>query len=85
MGYIYNIYMSYCIRLIVLYSRCRVNRGTNLSVVLYYVILILASTVRVWAPVLGIPNLWGVPHYAAVHSVTFGFGAQGLSFLPNPP
>ena len=31
-------------RLIVLYSQYRVNRGTNLSVVLYYVTFVIAST-----------------------------------------
>ena len=55
--------------MIVLYSQCRVNWATNLFVVLYYVIFSLLP-LRVWASVLGVPNLWGVPHYVAVHSVT---------------
>ena len=45
LGYLFIVYIT-LIRLIVLYSRCRVNWGTNLFVVLYYVILILASTPR---------------------------------------
>ena len=45
-------------RLIVLYSRCRVNRSTNLSVVLYYVIFLLPLC-TVWASECGVPNLWG--------------------------
>ena len=44
--------------MIVLYSQCRVNWGINLSVVLYYVIILLLP-LRVWASVLGVPNLWG--------------------------
>ena len=36
-GYLFIVYVT-LLRLIVLYSRCRVNRGTNLFVVLYYVI-----------------------------------------------
>ena len=39
-GYLFIVYVT-LFRLIVLYSRCRVNRGTNLSVVLYYVIFLL--------------------------------------------
>ena len=42
-------------RLIILYSRCRVNRGTNLSIVLCYVIFLchflLLLPLRVWASV----------------------------------
>ena len=47
------IYIEYVTlsRLIVLYSQCRVNRVTNLSVVLYYVILLLLLPLRVWASV----------------------------------
>ena len=45
LGYLCIVYVT-LIRLIVLYSQCRVNWGTHLSVVLYYVILILASTAR---------------------------------------
>ena len=44
-GYSFIVYVT-LIRFIVLYSRCRVNRGINLSVVLYYVIFCFASTVR---------------------------------------
>ena len=42
-GQLHYIYVTLS-RLIVLYSRCRVNRGTTLSVFLYYVILIIAFT-----------------------------------------
>ena len=38
------------IRLIVLYSRCRVNRSTNLSVFLYDVIHFCFASTAVWAP-----------------------------------
>ena len=44
--YLFIVYVTLS-RMIVLYSQCRVNWGTNLSVVLYYVILFLfASTAR---------------------------------------
>ena len=46
-------------RLIVLYSRCRVNRGTNLSVVLYDVIIFAFASTAFGLRV-GVPNLWGV-------------------------
>ena len=68
LGYLFLVYVT-LFRLIVLYSRCRVNWGTNLSVVLYDVIIFLLLPLRVWASVFGVPNLWGVPHYAAVHSI----------------
>ena len=45
LGYLFIVHVT-LFRLIVLYSWCRVNRGTNLSIVLYYLILILACTAR---------------------------------------
>ena len=58
-------------RLIVLYPRCRVNRDTNLFVVCVLCnILILASTMRVWAPCVAFPTYGAHPHYVAVHSVS---------------
>ena len=56
-GYLFIVYVT-LLRLIVLFSRCRVNRGTNLPVVLYCVIFLLLP-LRVWASMLGVPNLWG--------------------------
>ena len=53
MGYILTLYMSHYSRMIVLCSRCRVNRSTNLSVFLYYVIFLLLPLRTVWASVLG--------------------------------
>ena len=49
-GYSFIVYVT-LLRLIVLYSRCRVNRSINLPVVLYNVIsiFVFAST-AVWAP-----------------------------------
>ena len=44
-GILYILYVT-LFRMIVLYSWCRVNWGTNLSIVLYYVIIFFASTVR---------------------------------------
>ena len=58
--------------MIVLYSHCKVNWGTNLSVVLYYVILILASTARLGLLCGAFPTYGVRPHYAAVHSVSDG-------------
>ena len=53
-------YIEYVIlsRLIVLYSQCRVNWGTNLSVVLYYVIFCYCFHCAFGLPC-GVPNLWG--------------------------
>ena len=58
LGYFLIVYVT-LIRLIVLYSRCRVNRSINLSVVLYFVILLLLPLCTVWASECGVPNLWG--------------------------
>ena len=49
LGYLFIVYVT-LIRLIVLYSRCRVNLGTNLSVVLYDVIHLCFASIAVWAP-----------------------------------
>ena len=51
LGYLFivNVTLS---RMIVLYSQCRVNWGTNLSVVLYDVIFLLLAR-RVWASCVG--------------------------------
>ena len=48
-GYLSIIYVT-LIRLIVLYSWCRVHRSTNLSVVLYDVIYFCFASTAVWAP-----------------------------------
>ena len=56
-----------------MYSRCKVNRGTNLSVVLCYVISLIASTVHLGFCVAFLTC--GVrSHYATVHSVTTSVG-----------
>ena len=55
--YLFIVYIT-LFRFIVLYSRCRVNRGTNLSVVLYYVIFYCFHC-AFGPPVWGVPNLWG--------------------------
>ena len=80
-------YISYITlsRLIVLYSHCRVNRDTNLFVVCVLCnILILASTVRIWAPCVAFPTYGAHPHHAAVCSVPFGFKACDLAYLQTP-
>ena len=61
-GYLFIVYVT-LFRLTVLYSRCRVNRGTNLSVVLYYVILLLLP-LRVWAPCVAFPTCGPFPTIA---------------------
>ena len=48
-GHLFIVYITFT-RLIVLYSRCRVNRTTNLSVVLYDVIYFCFASTVVWAP-----------------------------------
>ena len=67
-GYLFIVYVT-LIRFIVLYSRCRVNRGTNLSVVMYYVIFCFASTVRlgfcVVFPTCGVRTHYGCVHFAS--------------------
>ena len=47
-GYLSIVYVTF-IRLIVLYSWCRVNQSTNLFVVLYNVIYFCFATTAVWA------------------------------------
>ena len=60
-GYLFIVYVT-LFRLIVLYSRCRVNRGTNLSVVLYYVIFLFASTAHLGFRVGAFPTYGVRPH-----------------------
>ena len=68
-GWLHYIYVTLS-RLIVLYSRCRVNRGTNMSVVVYYVIYVLFHFHCVLGSELcALPNLWGAPHHD-VHSAS---------------
>ena len=72
-GHLFIVYVTF-IRLIVLYSRCRVNRSTNLSVVLYYVICFcFASTVRLGFHV-AFPTCGVRPHNGCVH-----FTSQNLT------
>ena len=56
-GHLFIVYVT-LLRLIVLYSRCRVNRSTNLFVVLYDVIYFVLLPLRFGLHV-GVPNLWG--------------------------
>ena len=58
------------LRLTVLYSRCRVNRSINLFVVLYNGMYFCFASTACLGSLCGIPNLWGVPHYGCIHSVT---------------
>ena len=67
-------------RLIVLYSQCRVNRNTNLFVVLYYVIFCFASTTHLGLLCWASPTCRVRPHYAAVHSITLSLYT---SLCPN--
>ena len=46
-GHLFIVYVTF-IRLIVLYSRCRVNWSTNLFVVLYDVIYFCFASIVVW-------------------------------------
>ena len=66
LGYLFIVYVT-LLRLIVLYSRCRVNWSTNLSVFLYYVIFLFASTARLGFRVGPFPICGVRPHYAIVH------------------
>ena len=66
LGYLSIVYVT-LIRLIVLYSRCRVNRSTNLSVFLYYVIFLFASTARLGFRIGAFPTCGVRPLYAVVH------------------
>ena len=68
LGYLFIVYVT-LFRLIVLYSRCRVRRGTYLSVVFYYVILILASIAHLGLLCWAFPTCGVRPHHAVVHSV----------------
>ena len=63
LGYLFIVHVT-LFRLIVLYSRCRVNRGINLSLVLYYVIFSLLS-LCVWASVSRYQLVGCVPTMAA--------------------
>ena len=66
LGYLFIVYVT-LFRLIVLYSRCRVNRGTNLFVILYYATyFVIASTVRLGFCV-AFPTCGVRPHYGCVH------------------
>ena len=68
-GYSFIVYVT-LFRLIVLYSRCRVNWHTNLSVVLYdIVIFCFASTVRLGLLGVAFPTCGVRPHNVVVHSV----------------
>ena len=81
-GQLHYIYVTLS-RLIVLYSRCRVNRGTNMFVVMYYVIYFCFASTAFWAPfVCALPNLWGAPHHD-VHSVTMV--SELWTQLPSSP
>ena len=74
-------------RLIVVYSRCRVNRGTNLSVVLYYVMFCYCFYCAFGLPC-GVPNLWGVSPLwlRPLHIIWFRSSATQLpSKSPLPP
>ena len=64
LGILFIVYVTF-IRLIVLYSRCRVNRSTNLSVFLYDVINFCFASTAVWAPCRR-----SQPVGCVVHSVT---------------
>ena len=70
--------------MIVLYSRCRVNRSTNLSVVLYYVIFFLASTARLGFRVGAFPTCGAHPHWAAVHSASMVSKLRDSASSPPP-
>ena len=48
-GYLSIVYVTF-IRLIVLYSRCRVNWSTNLSIVLHDVINFCFASTTFWTP-----------------------------------
>ena len=81
-GQLHYIYVTLS-RLIVLYSRCRVNRCTNMFVVMYYVIYFCFASTAFWAPfVCALPNLWGAPHHD-VHSVTMV--SELWTQLPSSP
>ena len=64
-GYLFIVYIT-LIRLIVLCSWCRVNRSTNLSIVLYYVIS-FASTACLGLLSGAFPTCGVRPHYGYVH------------------
>ena len=72
LGYLCILYVT-LFNLIVLYSRCRVNQDTNMSVVCVLCnILSFASTARLGVRV-AFPTCGVHPHYAAVRSITSGF------------
>ena len=59
-------------RMIVLYSKYKVNQGTNMSVVLNYVILFFVLLLLRLGSALGIPNLWGAfPLCRPLHNIWF--------------
>ena len=83
-GHLFIVYVTF-IRLIVLYSRCRVNRSTNLSVVLYYVICFcFASTVHLGFHV-AFPTCGVRLHNGGVHFTSFGFEAGNSASVQPPP
>ena len=67
--FLFSVYVA-LLRLIVLYSWCRVNRGTNLVVLLYDVIFCFASTAHLGLLCVAFPTCGVCPHYVVVHSVT---------------
>ena len=73
-GYLFIVYVM-LITLIVLYSRCRVNRSTNLSVVLYNVIYYCFASTAFGLSV-GRSQPVGCVLHHAVCSMTSGFGAR---------
>ena len=82
-GYLSIVYVT-LIMLIVLYSRCRVNRSTNLSVVLYYVIFLLLSLCAFGLRV-GVPNLWGASPLWLCPLRIIWLRIWRLSFLQGSP
>ena len=64
LGYLFIVFVT-LFRLIVLCSRCRVNRSTNLSVFLYYVIFLFAFTVRLGFRVLRSQPVGHIPTLVA--------------------
>ena len=73
-GHLFIVYVT-LLRLIVLYSWCRVNRGTNLSVVLYDVIYFCFASTAFGLGVGRSQPVGCVPHHV-VCSITSGFEAS---------
>ena len=63
-GHLFIVYVT-LLRLIVLYSRCRVTRSTNLFVVLYDVFYFCFASTAVWAPCRRSQPMGCVPTVAA--------------------